>query len=526
VSKRWMKLGVGALAAAGAGFLVVTAWYVVRAAPVGTGFTAKYLCSSYFIAGQDPRSAFSEDVAPVNPLAGLVRWRIDRRQMTATADILGFFKATALYRQGCGCTLLAGASEAELRRQTFFRMPPAAGPVAGRGMLPWPRGRGAAEDPAGLGVDREMLAAALDRAFTEPGAQGQSRRTRAVVVVYRGHLIAERYAAGFKADMPFPGWSMAKSVTNAMVGVLVRHGLLHIDAPAPVPRWRQPDDPRGRITLDHLLRMSSGLEFEEIYTPLRDAARMLYTTTDFAAYAADKPLAARPGDRWHYSSGPANIVAGIVRRAAEKQTRPYYGFFYRELFHRIGMQSVVLEPDPSGTFAGSSYIWATARDWARFGLLYLRDGVWDGRRILPDGWVAYTVTPAPAAPRGEYGALFWLNAGPAADPSRRLWPHAPRDTFAAQGFRDQKLFIIPSRALILVRFGATSGRSAWSSDEFIADILAALPADEPGSPKGPRKNNFRFYPSRLQAIFVRSEGAKSSKELAIPPVLRPQIEQI
>jgi CubicO group peptidase (beta-lactamase class C family) len=190
---------------------------------------------------------------------------------------------------------------------------------------------------------------------------------------------------------------------------------------------------------------------------LGDAARMLYTSSDFAAYAAHKPLVNQPGSHWHYSSGTANIVAGIVRRSVEKNTRRYYGFFYRELFHRIGMFSVVIELDPSGTFVGSSYVWATARDWARFGLLYLQDGVWEGRWILPHGWVAYTVTPAPAAPRGEYGALFWLNAGPADDPSRRLWPRAPWDTFAAQGFRDQKLFIIPSRELILVRFGATSG---------------------------------------------------------------------
>lgn len=475
--KRWVKRGVGALAVSGAGFMVVAAWYVVRAAPVGIGFAAKYLCSSTFIAGQAPGRAYSEDVAPVNPLARLGRWRIHRRRMAVTADILGFFKATAVYRRGCGCTLLAGRPEAELQRQTFFEIPQAPGPTVERNTLPWPRGDGAPEDPSGPGVDRVLLDSALDRAFAEPAAPEKTRRTRAVVVIYRNRLIAERYAPGFKADTPFLGWSMAKSVTNAMVGILVKQGRLDISAPAPVPQWRGADDPRGRITLDQLLRMSSGLEFQETYTPLRDVALMLYTSQDFAAYAANQPLAARPGGHWHYSSGTANIVAGIVRRSVEKQARPYYGFLYRELFHRIGMYSVVLEPDPSGTFVGSSYIWATARDWARFGLLYLQDGVWEGGRILPEGWVAYTVTPAPAAPRGEYGALFWLNAGPASDPSRRLWPRAPRDTFAAQGFRGQKLFIIPSRELILVRFGATSGPSAWDSDEFIADILAALPAD-------------------------------------------------
>jgi CubicO group peptidase (beta-lactamase class C family) len=477
--KRWVKRGIGALAVAGAGFLVVTAWYGVRAAHVGTGFTAKYLCSSTFITGRAPGRAYDEDVAPVNPLTRMVRWRIDRRRMAVTADILGFFKATALFRRGCGCTLLWQGSESDLRRQTFYRMTREPGPPAGRHALPWPRGRGEPEYSAAPGVDRAILAAALDRAFAEPDGPEQTRRTRAVLVVYHGRLIAERYAPGFDADTPFLGWSMAKSVTNAMVGVLVGKGLLDIHAPAPVPQWQGPDDSRGRITLDQLLRMSSGLEFDEIYTPLRDAARMLYTTTDFAAYAAGKSLTAPPDSRWHYSSGTANIVAGIVRRAAEQQTPRYYEFLYRELFHRIGMRSVIMEPDPTGTFVGSSYIWATARDWARFGLLYLRDGVWEGRRILPEAWVAYTTTPAPAAPRGEYGALFWLNVGPDGDPSRRLWPRAPRDTYAAQGFRAQKLFMIPSRELILVRFGATSGHGAWDSDAFIADILAALPADGP-----------------------------------------------
>ena len=176
VLKRWVKRGVGALVVSGVGFLMLTAWYVARAAPVGNGFTAKYLCSSAFIAGQDPRRAYTEDVAPVNPLSGLVRWRIDRRRMTATADILGFFGVTALYRPGCGCTLQVGMSEADLRRQTSFQIPQVDDPPAGRNSAPWPLGRGAPEDPADLGVDRSILASALDRAFTEPAAPGRTRQ--------------------------------------------------------------------------------------------------------------------------------------------------------------------------------------------------------------------------------------------------------------------------------------------------------------------------------------------------------------
>ncbi len=472
--KRKTKIVLAGAAVLLAGFMAVMARCFFRAAPAGTGFTAKYLCSSTFIANQEPQSAFTEGVIPVNPLAPVVRWHIDRTQKIVRADICGFFEASALYRQGCGCTLVVGKTEAELRRQHFFETPQRA-PIPRRSDdLPWPRGGQGPMDPTLSGVNAGKLEAALDRAFAEPGPE-RKRLTRAVLVVYRGRLIAERYAPGFEADTPFLGWSMAKSVTNAMVGILVRQGLLDLRAPAPVPQWRRADDPRAAITLDQLLRMSSGLAFNEVYTPLGATAAMLYTSPDFGAYAARKHLEARPDSRWHYSSGTANIVAGIVRRAVEKQSNPYYGFLYRELFDRIGMTSVVMEPDPSGTFAGSSYIWATARDWARFGLLYLQDGVWNGERLLPSGWVDYSVTPTPPAPRGEYGAMFWLNAGPAADPGRRQWPGAPRDAYSAQGFREQKLFIVPSKNLILVRFGATTERSAWNSDQFLRDFIAALP---------------------------------------------------
>ncbi|HSO18644.1 MAG TPA: serine hydrolase, partial [Desulfosarcina sp.] len=193
------------------------------------------------------------------------------------------------------------------------------------------------------------------------------------------------------------------------------------------------------------------------------------------AFAARRPLEVRPDEKWNYSSGTANIIARIVRREIEKTTPEYYQFFREALFDRIGMAGTVLEPDPSGTFVGSSYAVATVRDWARFGQLYLQDGVWNGERILPEGWVAYSTTPTPKAPRGEYGALFWLNAGAPGNPANRLWPNAPADAFAAQGFQEQKVIVIPSRRLVLVRFGATSDRPAWNTDAFIADVVRALP---------------------------------------------------
>jgi len=472
--KRRLKaslIGIGVILTA---VLAALVWFLSNALPLGAGYAAKYLCSSTFISKRDPAIVFQEDVAPLNPISIAVDWRVDPARQSASADAFGLFSSTAIYREGCGCSLVVGTTEEKMRRQTFYQQNIEDVRPARRNDLPWPEGSRGPEDPASLGIDPVKLQKALDAAFAEPSPDNP-RKTRAVVVVYAGRLAAERYAPGFDKDMPLLGWSMSKSVTNALVGIQVKSGLLDIMAPAPVAEWQQAGDPRKEITLDQLLRMSDGLEFEESYLPPDDTTRMLYESYDFAAYAAGKPLVAKPDAKWNYSSGTANIIARIVRRTAEKSHANYYDFIRGELFDKIGMYSAVMEPDASGTFVGSSYTFAIPRDWARFGLLYLQDGIWQGERILPAGWVKYTTTPTPQAPRGEYGALFWLNAGSPSQPGDRRWPRAPQDAYAALGFQEQKVIIIPSKKLVLVRFGATTDRKSWNSDEFIANVLAALP---------------------------------------------------
>ena len=455
---------VAALAAAG--------WPLTKAAPIMTGFAAKTICSYVFISGREAADVFREDVAPAIFPASSVSYRVDREARAVTANTFGFAEARAVFREGCGCTLVKGVPEAELNTQ-----PIAAGEIRESAIddLPWlSAGREIAE-PLPPGVDAGRLKQALDAAFTGDSPE-MPKRTRAVLVVYDGRLIAERYAPGFTPAMPLLGWSMSKSVTNALVGVLVQKGRLKLDQPAPVREWQAQSDPRRAITLDQLMRMTSGLEFDEVYTPFGDTAAMLCESGDFAAYAAAKPLAAAPGSRWSYSSGTANIISRIVRQAAETETPNSYHFLRRELFDAIGMTSAVMEADPSGTFVGSSYTFATPRDWARFGLLFLQDGVWNGKRILPEGWVTYTTTPAAKAPKGEYGAMFWLNAGATSDPASRRWPSVPADAYSAEGFQKQQVIIIPSRKLVLVRFGATPTPQAWNTETFIADVLAALPS--------------------------------------------------
>ena len=249
----------------------------------------------------------------------------------------------------------------------------------------------------------------IESAFSEPDPE-RPRRTRALLVIHRGQTLAERYAPGYSAQSRFIGWSMSKSVMSALVGILVSQGRLTLEAPAPVPEWANPADPRHAITLDQLLHMSSGLEFDEDYhSPLSDVVWLLYGTGDGAAFAAGKPLAATPGTTFHYSSGTTEILSRIV---AQRAGEPYPRFAARTLFEPLGMTGALIEPDATGTPMGACCVWATARDWARFGLLYLQEGVWEGRRILPVQWVDYSRTPAPAANEAQYGAHFWLKVPP------------------------------------------------------------------------------------------------------------------
>jgi len=454
--------------------LVAAGWYLSDTLPIGSGHTAKTICSNVFVSGRNAQDIFKEEIAPVHFLLAMTDFKVDPDAKSVSADAFGFAERKAIYREGCGCTIVNGLTEDELRRQKIGYVNPLKYSPEQRSNRPWPAGNQGPVVSLPAGVDAEKLDKAMDAAFAEPGPRNP-RKTRAVVVVYDGGLIAERYAPGFDRNMSQLGWSMSKSVTNALVGMLVQHGKLDLHRPAPVAEWQKADDPRQKITLDQLLHMSSGLKFSEEYAPFSDAVYMFYDSYDFAAYAANKPLEAEPDAKWHYSSGTANIIARIVRQTIEKEHQNYYEYLYQNFFHKIGMFSMVLEPDPSGTFVGSSYTFATPRDWARFGLLYLQDGVWNGERILPEGWVKYTTTPTPRAPRGEYGALFWLNAGSASGPSDRMMPSVPVDTYYARGFQEQRVFIVPSKKLVLVRFGATSDRSAWNDDAFVAGMIAALP---------------------------------------------------
>ncbi len=326
-------------------------------------------------------------------------------------------------------------------------------------------------------VDASAVELLLAAAFTESDELGVGE-TNAVLIVHRGRIVAERYADGQDATTTHISWSMAKSVLHAIVGVLVREGALDIAAPAEVPEWREPDDSRARITLDELLKMRSGLRFREDYVDgsASDVIEMLFGRgkSDVAAFAAGLPLLCEPGSSFSYSSGTSNIIAAIVAREVERLAGPAHpggraaaieAFLERELFGPLGIHSATLRHDDVGTWIASSFVFATARDFARFGLLYLRDGIWADRRLLPVGWVdhARTLTAEPLDEQHAYGAHFWLVPG-------------PFGIFQAQGYNGQRLTLVPALDLIVVRLGVTPADQAEALNAFMQRVVDAFGA--------------------------------------------------
>lgn len=444
------------------GALVVAGWVTVEAIAVGVGHKAKMLCSGVFVSGRDPAAVLAELQADDLAILQYINASVDPGGQSATARAFGVLARRAVWRKGLGCALVLD----RLRPPVLPAGHDGVIAPAGAGLV---QGEPAASDEGAVTGAGELQAAVV-RAFSEPRPECR-RRTLAVVVVHRGRIVAERYATGIGPDTPLAGWSMTKSVMNALTGILVGQGRLTLDAPVPIPEWQQAGDPRASITLDHLLRMSSGLRFDEgMANPRSDVMRMLFAVGDAAGFALRKDLAFFPGTQWQYSSGTSNILARVLRNVLHDETK-YLTFPRRALFDRLGMSSAVLETDAGGTFVGSSYMYATARDWARFGTLYLQDGMWNGERVLPEGWVTYTTTPAPADSTKRYGAHFWLQVP---DEYAGTDAHLPAPALHAAGHEGQLVTIVPSRELVLVRLGRTRYAGAWDHLAFVRQVLAAI----------------------------------------------------
>lgn len=430
-----------------------------KAIRTATGVTAMTLCSDVFVSRLDPAVVFAQAIAArpggLGRLAGHMHYRVDHGSRQVSVDYRGHFANRAIYRDGLGCLLLQGPGsiDASLPAESAWPVP----------LLPEIAG------PQIIVPTDPRLRAALDHVFAEPD-QPPHRWLRSVVVLKDGKVIAERYAAGIGVDTPLLGYSASKSVISSLVGILVRRGRLKIDEPAPVAAWQDASDPRHAITLDNLLRITSGLAIAQTGSGFDPASRMLYTERDMAAFAASQPLVRPLGTRFDYSDASTLIVSRIVRDAAGGHAADVLGFARRELFAPLGMRSAMLQVDSTGTPVGSTSILASAPDWAKLGELYSRDGVVGGHRILPEGWVRYSATPTLGS---DYGAGFWTAAGP--DFSH---DGIPREMLFASGQFGQRVYIIPSRDVVIVRFGITE---VWPDFDFhcdlqlIREVLARLP---------------------------------------------------
>jgi CubicO group peptidase (beta-lactamase class C family) len=435
-------------------------WRLVRLAPIGSAYAAKQLCSGVFVTGRQPELVVAEDILADNTwLLRLVRPQIDLQNRRTSAKFLGFARRDAQFRPGLGCTLAIGTP---LPPVPQHESAPDPGPE--RSPLPV-----SAPDP---GTDASALAAALDWAFEEPDPR-RLRRTRAVVVVHRGRIVAERYAPGFSAQTPLPGWSMTKTAAAALTGMLIGDNRLALGSHALLGEWRGPGDQRAQITLGQLLRMTDGLAFNEQYSdPLSDVVVMLLGTGDAAGFALHKPLAAMPGASWRYSSGTTNVLAAVLRRTLEDHDLS--GLARRRLFDRLDMHRAVVEPDASGTPVLSSLMYATAREWAALGQFLLQDGVWRGERLLPPGWVGYMRTLTPQCARGDFGAHLWLKVPLSYGGSRPAAAALPADAFHLSGHEAQLISVVPSRGLVVVRLGLSRLPRTWDHTEFLARVLRAF----------------------------------------------------
>lgn len=448
-----------------------------RMAELGAGYMAQTLCAGIFVSGRAFENVMTQDLSGpgLEPLA-LFSPTVEQEAETVSAAAFGLARQTWLYRPGLGCTLVDGKTEADLRAEAHGLFPPTPPPDRA---AEWPEGARVTARPWPDGVDGDAAERAIDAIFAESGPAARPRGTRALVVVHGGRLVAERYADGFDAHMPLIGWSMSKTAVNALVGLRVKDGALSLADNALMPEWRDPGDPRGAITLGELMHMTSGLAFDENYDDdVSDISQMLFLHGDTARFAASKPLVHAPGTFWSYSGGTTNILAAVLRETFDSE-RDYLRFPRTRLFAPLGMRSAAIAPDAAGTFVGASFVYASARDWARLGLLFLQDGMWEGKRLLPKGWVAYSLRPTPLSPHDQYGAQVWLKLPESPGLGE---PPMPADASYMLGYNGQVAVMVPSRDLVVVRLARTVKGGDWEPARDLAPLVNAFPPRAASAP--------------------------------------------
>lgn len=444
---------VYAISAVFAAILIGAALYLNSLMPIITGYAAKNLCSDVFVSGRQPA-----DVESVDLNFSFIKFTRNTVNLSEKSVISRFLwgKSKAIYRDGFGVTLLRKTSEENLRKIVY----PVENPGYLQDTIAWPLGN-IIPDTVDTGINKDILREITTRLIDSNAYNGNAF---AFMVIHKGIPVAEAYKPRFNSRTRFLSWSMAKSFINAYVGILVRNGRMDIYQRADIDEWK--NDGRSRITVNDLMQMQSGLKWNEDYGNRSDVTVMLHCKDDMGRYAYEQPMEYPAGSKWYYSSGTTNIVSWLIKKKFHSDFQ-YYDFAQDSLFEKIGIEDAVFEVDPHGTMVGSSYLYLTARDYARFGLLYLNDGVFNGKRILPEGWVKYTTTPASES-EGKYGSFFWLNRS-------GRYPSAPADMFSCEGHDGQMIFIIPSKQLVVVELGySPKPDRVMNFDRLLKDILSAI----------------------------------------------------
>ncbi len=438
-------------------------------ASLGAASYAKVLCSAVFVSGRDVaeaqrNSAYFLVAEPDRKEPVTVD--VDRARRRVQATLKGVTRTAAFYDdQGC-------VIHPEGQDRVFFTPVPVRSTLPDAAPIPWPMGDAPVTAPWPARLDLVAITAAVDVAFADPEGL-----TAAMVVVHQGQIVGERYLAGITKDTQLESWSMGKSLTATLVGLEVQRGSFRLDDPAPVPDWRRPGDPRGAIRVRDVMQMSSGLSFTgqddrhlDARTQYHDHFFLYAGAVDAFKYATTSPVEFAPGTVGRYRNSDPMTLGFLVRQAVEKRGDVYLTHPQRALFDVIGIRRQVLEPDPWGNFLLSGYDYGTVRNWARLGMLYLQDGVWQGRRLLPEGFATFVRTPAPAWQRKEYGGQFWVNG-------EGQW-NLPRDAYFMSGAGGQHTFVVPSHDLVVVRMGHQRGAPVGTKllNQSLAMIVTAIDA--------------------------------------------------
>jgi hypothetical protein len=407
------------------------------------GYSAKNTASSVFLG--ERTLAFTDktdnDFSPVN----LATDKVDIENKLTTSSALGLLTRKAVYREGLGAILTLNASDEIARYLVPKRLK-----VDNNTSFPY--GNAPQKDSVFTYVDYRKLNETVNSIFGK-------NKSRAVVVIYKDQIISEQYSDGFSKDSRILGWSMTKSIMSTVFGVLEHQNKIDIQNKAPVTSWQ--NDARKNITINNLLQMNSGLEWDENYDEISDATKMLFLERDMTKMQKEKPLSYETNASWNYSSGTSNLLSGILRNQF-KTHQEYLDFWYTDFIDKIGMNSMVVETDLTGNYVASSYAWATARDWAKFGLLYLHNGDWNGEALFTKKWVDYVTTPTPTS-NGTYGAQFWLNA-------KNQFKDVPKNMYYADGYQGQRVYVLPDQELVIVRFGL----SGFDENVFLKGVLESI----------------------------------------------------